>query len=194
MVIKESGVYKIINVENNSIYVGSAVNLHRRFVDHRNYLRKGISNNKKLQNAWNKYGENAFKFEVIEKCDKNVLIEKEQYHIDTLKPEYNICPIASSPMLGREFTKEHRERISKALRGVKKSSEHNKAVSIALLGHELSEETRLKISETRKREKIGHGKKNPFYGRKHSEETKKKMSIAIRIGLRRKKIAGEFIE
>jgi len=39
----------------------------------------------------------------------------------------------------------------------------------------LSEDRKKKISETRKKYKIGSGEKNPFYGRKHSQESIKKM-------------------
>lgn len=39
----------------------------------------------------------------------------------------------------------------------------------------LSEDRKNKISETRKKHEIGLGEKNPFYGRKHSQETIQKM-------------------
>ncbi len=52
-------VYTIKNVINNKIYIGSAVNIKKRWHEHRNLLNNN-NNNKHhspiLQNAWNKYG------------------------------------------------------------------------------------------------------------------------------------------
>lgn len=42
-----------------------------------------------------------------------------------------------------------------------------------MLGRKLSEETKRKMSESRK------GKKHPMYGKHHSEESKQKMSLAV---------------
>lgn len=54
-----------------------------------------------------KYGYSSFKLEILEYCDTNNLLKKEQYYLDYLKPEYNVLRIAGS-MLGfkhRESTK-----------------------------------------------------------------------------------------
>lgn len=59
-------IYKIRNVVNGKFYVGSAVDTRTRFRQHRKLLRKGTHHCKHLQAAWNKYGEDAFKFEVVE--------------------------------------------------------------------------------------------------------------------------------
>jgi group I intron endonuclease len=60
------GIYKIINAINNKFYVGSAVDLKRRKTRHFSELRNGRHNNRHLQAAWGKYGEQAFVFVVIE--------------------------------------------------------------------------------------------------------------------------------
>ena len=68
-----------------------------------------------LQNAWNKYGQLKFSFEVLEMALKPKLIEREQLWIDVLKAfgksGYNINPRASSS-LGRKLTEEHKKKIS----------------------------------------------------------------------------------
>jgi group I intron endonuclease len=91
------GVYKIINLVNHFTYVGSSVNLRRREKSHFKCLKLNKHVNKHLQNSYNKYGENSFAFEILE-CviDVAKLIEREQYYIDVLNPEYNICKIAGS--------------------------------------------------------------------------------------------------
>ena len=55
-------------------------------------------------------------FTIIEITNLENLIKREQYWIDTLNPEYNICPIAGSP-LGREVTIETRLKISMSQKG-----------------------------------------------------------------------------
>lgn len=41
-----------------------------------------------------KYGYKNFSLYILEYCESNVLIKKEQYYIDLLKPDYNILKIA----------------------------------------------------------------------------------------------------
>ena len=43
-----------------------------------------------------KYGYSKFSLDIFEYCEPGVLIKREQYYIDTLKPEYNILKIAGS--------------------------------------------------------------------------------------------------
>ena len=76
------GIYSITNLVNNKVYVGSSTNINHRFITHKSRLRNNIHCNKHLQNAWNKYGEENFKFEVIEECEEDKLTEREQYWID----------------------------------------------------------------------------------------------------------------
>jgi group I intron endonuclease len=59
-------IYKIINVINNKFYVGSAVDFEKRKARHLWRLRRGDHANKHLQAAWQKYGEKAFVFAVIQ--------------------------------------------------------------------------------------------------------------------------------
>jgi group I intron endonuclease len=159
----KSGIYKIINVKNNKIYVGSAVNLRRRKNGHLMKLRKNEHKNIYLQNSFNKYGEENFKFEVIEYVDdKNNLIKREQYWIDFLNVcdkniGYNINPIAGSSL------------------GVKRSNEFKKKLSdfLKVSKRPISEETKKKISKTLKDNKLLHNSRKPL-----SEETKEKISKA----------------
>src|SRR5216684_1737979 len=60
-----SGIYKITCTANKKIYIGSAVNLYHRKGQHFSDLRQNKHHNPIMQNAWNKYGEQAFIFEVL---------------------------------------------------------------------------------------------------------------------------------
>jgi len=49
-----------------------------------------------INNSLLKYGYNNFSLDILEYCESSVLINREQYYLDTLKPEYNILKIAGS--------------------------------------------------------------------------------------------------
>jgi group I intron endonuclease len=87
---KKSGIYCIVNTDNQKKYVGSSKNIYQRLQKHRAYLRKNMHENCKLQNSWNKHGEDKFQYYVLEFCPEKKLIEREQFFIDTIKPWYNI--------------------------------------------------------------------------------------------------------
>ena len=75
------GIYKIENLKNNKIYIGSSVNLKNREYQHFWLLKKNIHYNNYLQNSYNKYGKNNFSFDIIEVCLFDELIEKENFYI-----------------------------------------------------------------------------------------------------------------
>lgn len=99
----KSGIYKIVNLVNGKLYVGSTVNLYNRKSQHFSSLMTNCHKNPYLQNAFNKYGINTFKFEVLEYVeDVDKLIEREQYYLDIYFDNknkcYNVLPTAGSPL------------------------------------------------------------------------------------------------
>lgn len=109
------GIYKILNTVNNKVYIGSSVNIQNRWNKHKALLRHNKHENPKLQNSWNKYGEEVFEFIIIEECDENVLLEKEQNYLDKLDFE-NICLNVSKIANTCIITKEVRNKIKETLR------------------------------------------------------------------------------
>ena len=96
------GVYKIVCLINNKLYIGSSYNIKNRISIHKYKLKAGKHENIHLQRAWNKYGEDNFKFEVVEECLIEVLRLREQDWINSLKVcdvniGYNICKIVGKP-------------------------------------------------------------------------------------------------
>lgn len=79
-----SGIYRIRHLESGKCYIGSASNICERWYSHLGRLRKGNHHCRHLQFAWDKHGEDAFAFEVIERClnEKVILVAREQFHID----------------------------------------------------------------------------------------------------------------
>ncbi len=152
--MKNSGIYKIQNQVNGKVYVGSAVNFRQRFFSHLSELRRGIHHSPKLQQAWLKHGENAFKFEIIEKVsNKEDLIKREQYWIDNLKAanrdNYNISPTAYS-MLGFKQSEESKKKISESRTGIipqwSNPEARSRHISEARTGYEMPESTKIKLS------------------------------------------------
>lgn len=103
------GVYKIVNLINGKIYIGSSKNLRLRLWGHRAQLRHNKHGNEHLQRAWNKYGEENFDYCILETCDEEHQYEREQYYIDTCHPEYNIADKVILPSFTEESRKKHSE-------------------------------------------------------------------------------------
>lgn len=96
-----SGIYKITNVINNKIYIGSSNNVYKRKNEHFSSLKANTHCNKHLQRAYNIYGKDNFKFEIIETCKENDLLIIEQKYLDKYFDNgvtcYNENPIADKP-------------------------------------------------------------------------------------------------
>jgi len=106
-------------------------------------LRKGSHPNIHLQRAWNKYGEDSFIFKVIAVCDKDSVLDAEQFWIDTLntyKKGFNRCPVARNSS-GIKRSEETLEKMRK-LNNYKKANE-------AWKGSNHTEETRAVIKAKR---------------------------------------------
>ncbi len=61
-------IYKIICIVNNKCYIGQTIDYEKRRKEHIYELNKNIHSNAHLQNAWNKYGQENFTFEIIDYC------------------------------------------------------------------------------------------------------------------------------
>jgi group I intron endonuclease len=101
---RSSGVYEIRCLVTNRVYVGSSVNVHARWLQHRNRLRSGRHCNSFLQRAWNSHGENNFQVLVLELCNETQLLRAEQKWIDERRCVnrllgFNVCAIAGAPAM-----------------------------------------------------------------------------------------------
>lgn len=94
---KVSGIYCITSTVNGKQYVGSSVDIGERWKSHLRLLKKGSHHSPHLQNHVNKYTVEDLMFNVIEEVvDVSLLINVEQYYIDTIKPKFNCAPNAGS--------------------------------------------------------------------------------------------------
>jgi hypothetical protein len=75
------GIYKIQNLVNNKVYIGSSKSLLRRKYEHFNLLKNNSHGNTHLQKAYIKYGKDAFVFYILEECSFEFLLNREEYWI-----------------------------------------------------------------------------------------------------------------
>jgi group I intron endonuclease len=110
-----------------------------------------------------KYGYSSFKLEILEYCDPSLVIEREQYFIDLLKPEYNILRVAGS-FFGYKHTPESLEKMREI--ALNRSDETKAKLREAALGktYKHTEETKIKLRDA-------------VLGKKHSDETKAKLRV-----------------
>lgn len=139
---RKSGVYIWVNLKNNEFYVGSSSNLSKRFSWYFSFsnLNKLLENSTSvIARALIKYGYSGFRLDILEYCEAEQLIAREQYYIDLLSPKYNILQVTGSS-LGYKLS----ESTLAKLKGRKLSSEHLSKLREHLIKHNSSEEQRVK--------------------------------------------------
>jgi group I intron endonuclease len=191
-----SGIYKIVNIKNDKFYIGSAVDINRRWKCHRRCLKNGNHENIHLQRAYNKYGEESFVYEIVEKTPDILL--REQHYLDMLKPwdftiGYNIGKQSSGGdnLTNHPNRKDIVKRITQTIRSqVKNMSDKEKSGRWNRGSGKLNPNWKGGISTPAckgcgKKLLWGHkrcsvcskqGHHNPFYGKHHSIKTKEIVS------------------
>lgn len=175
-------IYKITNLINDKCYVGQTIDLKER-------IRKHKKNKKSvLGQAIQKYGWENFSVEVLESnIPRDMLDEREIFYIaenDCIAPNgYNLTAGGNSRKV---LSEEARKKISIATRatmtpeicaflsainkGKTLSEEHKVKIGKACTGRKHTEDSKKKMSQAQK------GEKNSFYGKSHTKETLAKMS------------------
>lgn len=183
------GIYKVQNQLNGKLYIGSSRNCEYRKQHHFTSLRKNKHFSRKLQNAWNKYGEEAFIFLIIEECLEFELTLREQFWLDFFEAStkgYNTRPKAESNR-GYKFSAETKKKLSDAQKTRERSLEE-----LALMGERrakaniergpLSLEIRQKISQShlKRSEEMGIPQRRQLElkNRLTREEIQKKITAA----------------
>jgi len=161
---EKSGVYCWTKIESGKMYVGSSVDLYRRFIQYYNikYITR-TAKSSLICRALLKHGYSKFKLEILEYCKSSDVINREQHYIDLLKPEYNILQVAGS-LFGYKHTEESLAKMKEI--ALNRSDETKAKLRDAALGktYNHTEETKIKLIDA-------------ILGRKHSEETRKLLSF-----------------
>jgi group I intron endonuclease len=183
-------IYRITNMINNKYYIGSAESFARREWQHRNDLKRGVHKNPHLQASWNKYGEDAFVFEVLEEIsvDKTTFeVENTYLHAHVGLPEcYNINTDAIGMRTGIAMSEASKQKISLSRTGKTAGAGHYR------YGQTVSPDVRQKIGNTqrgvakperteehRRSLSIANAGNQNWLGKTHTEETKNKLRRAV---------------
>lgn len=199
----KSGIYQILNKINNKSYVGKSIDIECRWGHHISFLLNNKHHNHYLQRAWNKYGEGAFIWEVLEEVPNIKLLGvKEVFWIMVLESYnkdfgYNLNNIIDNKIrqseetkkkiseankgnqysLGRVISETTRKKLSKSIKGYKHTEEAKKKISEFHKGNKYNLGYKHSEETKRKKSESLKGNKNNL-GHKHTEETKKKISEA----------------
>ncbi len=151
------GVYKIVHITSGKFYVGSSKDIHTRFTKHKNQLRKNKHHCIYLQRSYNKYGLEAFSFEIIIICStKEKAIELEQQYLDSEIYLFNVSKCAT----GGDLLSYHPNR-DEIIEKIRKTTQKN-------MNNLTPEERKQKFGSK--------GEKNGMYGKTHTKEVREKLS------------------
>jgi group I intron endonuclease len=101
----------------NKSYVGSSINLGHRFSQYYSLAHLKKKEFSIIYRAILKHGYTKFSLDILEYCESSLCISREQYYLDLLKPEYNICKIAGS-RLGTKQSEETKIKIGIVQKGM----------------------------------------------------------------------------
>lgn len=169
-----TGIYGLRNDNTGKWYVGQALNVEMRRIEHLSHLRTGKHHSAKLQNSFNKHGEAAFSFYVLQEVEVPSLDDMEVAWIarlDAYANGYNMTT-GGGGRRGYTLSEETKAKISAAHKGRAKTEECRRKIREANLGRKVPTETRAKISRSTK------GENAYWYGKHHTEETKQKLREA----------------
>lgn len=153
-------IYKATNTRNNKVYIGQTNDLRRRIREHKGHA---VKDGGAFHDDIQKYGIEAFKFEVLIECDANDADAWERTYISSARKKYgndnvyNYCDGglggqthdvrgSKNPQYGKHKTQEEKDNLSRKLSGKKKPEGFGDKVSKALKGKPKSKEAVLKKS------------------------------------------------
>ena len=190
------GVYVITHRPSGREYIGSSVEVEKRWLRHRQDLNKNDHHSPYLQRCWTKYGEAEFDFAVLEETTREAIRRTERRLIRERQPAFNCMSATKDGPL--KHSKATREKMSAAQRriweerranGTDKLSEGHKArIAASATGRKHTDESKAKMSKAAKNRKSisdetraklsAAGKKQK--GRKFTDEHRAKLSAAHR--------------
>jgi group I intron endonuclease len=187
-----SGIYCIENRINNKKYIGCSKDIERRWYHHKRDLESNNHSNRYLQSSYNKYGENNFKFSIIQELpySKKQLQLMETYWIIYFSSfrdfgmGYNLT-LGGEGNWGLTLSEETKKRLSEVNKGKILSKEVREKISYGVLKSN-TEEVRKRKSESHKGMKRSldsvkkssdgiRGEKNYGYGKKRPTEVVERM-------------------
>lgn len=108
---KISGIYKITAKHNGKIYIGQSNDIYSRWKSHWKQVNSGANDH--LHNSMRKYGKNNFEYEIIERCNQDIINEREIYWIkyfDSYNNGYNLT-IGGEGVKGKKYSLDEKENM-----------------------------------------------------------------------------------
>lgn len=127
------GVY-LMRAATGELYVGSSIDCKGRWRNHCKDMRDGKHNFRVMEivAAHRGTGVIAFEFAMLEECDAERLVEREQHWMDVLKPTLNAVPVAGRKGLtGFSHRESSKQKTAVAMTGRKRPPHVGAAVAAA---------------------------------------------------------------
>lgn len=191
------GIYKITNTINGKCYIGQSADLVKRIRKHVKTLLNGTNRNEHLQNAYKKYGQGNFTIEIIEECRTEELDAREIFWIDYYKsydPKYGYNKTKGGTggngyleVADEKYKEKIKNKMSESRKGERNPIYRMHCYTDGIIIKYIRDD---EIGEyesngwykgvpkhVKEKERISNaGVNNGFYGKKHSEEIKQKLS------------------
>ena len=167
-------IYQITNMLTGDFYVGSAQSFARREWQHRYDLRRGTHKNPHMQSSWNKYGEDVFVFEILEEVEEG----QDVLAVENVYLKEHV----GRPDCFNVNKDAYQSRLGQVLSQESKNkiSESRRGKTVGpthyRYGQTVSDEVRAKISATQK------GRPSPMKGKKMSEHGRANVTAAVKRG------------
>lgn len=192
-----TGIYKITNTVNGKCYIGQSTDLPNRIRKHIKTLLNGTNRNEHLQNAYKKYGPGSFTIEIIEECSEDQLDSREIFWIDFYKSYdrnfgYNKTPGGKGgngyfEILDQEEKESLRQKMSENKTGILNPIYGTYCYTDGAVIKYIKDTERTEYESNgwyrgvpdfvKAKESIANsGTNNSFYGKHHSDDTKRKIS------------------
>lgn len=157
-------------MKTNKKYIGQSKDISERWKKHISELNNNRHHNDYLQKSWDKYGEENFKFYVLEYCENDNLDERENYYIESYNTLDRDCGynLKSGGQLHNHHSEEIRKKISESNKKAYLNPDRRKIQSINALKQWSNPNIKAKIL----------GENNSMYGKHHTEEARKKIAEA----------------
>jgi len=141
----KSGIYQIVCKTTNKRYIGSSVNITKRWSQHRRDLKSNRHPSRAMQAEWSEHGEKAFIFELLWQVEpvRECLLYEEQIALNHLSCEYNTLTIVGAP-----------RGSLRGYAGRRHSAETKEKIRAANLGKTASDASRQRMSESKKGKKM----------------------------------------
>jgi group I intron endonuclease len=199
-----SGVYSIQQISNEKIYVGSSIDIFKRWREHirraKLLKQKDISPRDKMGRALKCYPVDSWRFSVLELTSPSDAPLRETFWIgelDTYHNGYN-STLEGTSTFGTKYSDASKKLLSERAKGRVTSEETKQLLSQRMKNRKFSETHRARLKEamsSRMKERKGwdpnrlarlvqtrdnSGENNNFFGKKHSESSRELMSLRIK--------------